>query len=147
MITFISIINFCFSQTIKQSTNIYAIINNDTAFYFSRNTVSFKLNKVDLRMIDSILKAATVKHKLSISIYKRQYIPFIEKDGKKKVWVNCFCDNDNNDWEKSIVLTEDGGDCFFNLVINLANKTYSDFEVNGVATNSFIPNSLSIVLK
>ena len=66
--------------------------------------------------------------------YYRQYIVTKNKKGEKEVWVNCFCSIQNMDyWKKQVVFVMDGGNCFFNLKINLSRKSYSDFEVNGEA--------------
>lgn len=69
--------------------------------------------------------------------YYKQLITYIDPRNDKIVWVNCFCDIDEFDlrktWRKSIVLVMDGGNCFFQLKINLTKGTIYDFRVNGVA--------------
>ena len=63
--------------------------------------------------------------------YKRQYIPTINAKGEKEVWINFFCNYDDRDWKKEIILVMDGGNCYFQLKINLTTKKYFDFYVNG----------------
>ncbi len=54
--------------------------------------------------------------------------------GEKEVWVNCFCSVQYMDyWKKQVVFVKDGGNCFFNVKINITKKSFSDFEVNGEA--------------
>ena len=63
--------------------------------------------------------------------YKRQYIAVVTPTGEKLVWINCFCDTNGN-WKKDIVEMLDGGNCFFNVMINLTKGKYYNFSVNGV---------------
>ncbi|MFI1770261.1 hypothetical protein [Thalassobellus citreus] len=73
------------------------------------------------------------KPKLEIYLpnYKRQYIPVINDNGEKEVWVNLFCTTENTNWRNEIVKVYDGGNCYFNLKINLTKNNYFDFFVNG----------------
>lgn len=70
---------------------------------------------------------------IDLTRYKRQYMPTINSKGEKEVWVNCFC----GQWDKSSrtnpVIVMDGGNCFFNLKINLTTGQYYELIVNGEA--------------
>jgi hypothetical protein len=68
---------------------------------------------------------------IDLSNYKRQYVAVINDKGEKEVWVNCFCVKFDY-WKKEIVQVMDGGNCFFNLKINLTKKSYYDLSVNGM---------------
>jgi hypothetical protein len=70
---------------------------------------------------------------INLKKYKRQYIASINENGEKVVWVNCFCDNFDIKWKNDIVFVLDGGNCYFNLKINLTTKEYFEFMVNGEA--------------
>ena len=71
---------------------------------------------------------------IDLKRYYRQYIVVQNSKGEKEVWVNCFCNIQNVDyWKKQVVFVQDGGNCFFNVRINLTKKTFSDFIVNGEA--------------
>lgn len=73
-------------------------------------------------------------YELSTEGYKRQYVPIINSKGQKEIWINFFCgDNFNDRWRTGIVWVLDGGNCYFNLKINLATKTYSELMINGYA--------------
>jgi hypothetical protein len=65
--------------------------------------------------------------------YKRQYVSIINSIGEKEVWINCFCDSFYKDWKKQILHVDDGGNCFFNLKVNLSTKKCYDIFVNGYA--------------
>ncbi|WP_460470295.1 hypothetical protein [Emticicia fontis] len=66
---------------------------------------------------------------IDLKRYKRQYVAIINAKGEKEVWINCFCSNPKY-WEKYIVEVLDGGNCYFNLKINLTKDTYYDLIVN-----------------
>jgi hypothetical protein len=95
---------------------------------------SFKLTKNDFKRVDSILNICTIKYGLSLPRFKRQYYPYKAKDGSKHVYVNCACYVDDiNRWRKEEIIVTDGADCYFNVIINLKDNTYSEFGGTGVA--------------
>ncbi|HMQ49773.1 MAG TPA: hypothetical protein PKA00_20045 [Saprospiraceae bacterium] len=64
--------------------------------------------------------------------FKRQYVPVINRDGQKEIWINFFCDDWGNDnWKSGLMIVEDGGNCYFNLKVNLETGTYSELYING----------------
>lgn len=67
------------------------------------------------------------------SNYKRQYVPSINEDGEKEVWVNSFCSADGWDWRNKILGVDDGGNCYFDLTVNLSTGDCYDIQVNGYA--------------
>jgi hypothetical protein len=96
------------------------------------------LAKAEIKEIESLSNAAikeynrTTKWGLIDKDYKVQLIAIINDKGEKQVWVNCFC-GAMSGWRKSIVYVMDGGNCFFNLRINLTKGEYYDLAVNGYA--------------
>lgn len=71
---------------------------------------------------------------IQLSKYKRQYIAFINDKNEKEIWVNCFCDQlYDSKWRKELVLVKDGGNCYFNLKVNLTSYSYYNLSVNGEA--------------
>ena len=69
---------------------------------------------------------------IKMNRYRRQYIPFM-KNGQKYVWVNFFCGGaeEHKYWRKKPVIVFDGGNCYFNLTINLSRNRFFNFQVNG----------------
>ena len=68
--------------------------------------------------------------------YYRQFVGAINEKGEKIIWVNCFCEKEINffkDWKTNIIMVADGGNCFFNLKINVDKNNYFDVMVNGNA--------------
>lgn len=70
---------------------------------------------------------------IDLSKYKRQYFPVVNSTGQKEVWINCFCNDFEKNWKNEMLIVADGGNCFFNLVINLTTNSYYRFIVNGDA--------------
>ncbi|WP_118972795.1 hypothetical protein [Taibaiella koreensis] len=69
--------------------------------------------------------------------YRRQYFPMTLKNGTKEVWINCFCPefvaNSDRDWRRDLIWVHDGGNCFFNIRVNLDEQKVHDLSVNGEA--------------
>lgn len=70
---------------------------------------------------------------IDLTRYKRQYVAVINTKGEKEVWVNCFCGAGNQNWRKNLIFVKDGGNCYFNLKINLTTGHYYELMVNGNA--------------
>ncbi len=70
---------------------------------------------------------------IDLTGYKRQYVAVTNEKGEKEVWVNCFCNTWDENWKKGLIFVKDGGNCYFNLKINLAVGKYYELLVNGDA--------------
>jgi len=70
---------------------------------------------------------------IDLTRYKRQYVAVINSKGEKEVWVNCFCGAGSQDWKKNLISVLDGGNCYFNLKVNLTTGQYYELMVNGDA--------------
>jgi hypothetical protein len=117
---------------------IYTVLQYNVGDSIFKNAVSSELTTRELSDIQRILEDAIAKvnlarkTKFDLNKYKRQYIAVINKNGEKEVWVNCFCQYDET-WTRNVVVVLDGGNCYFNLKINLSKNKYYDFYVNGMA--------------
>ncbi len=122
-------------------SSVIAILSYDiSAPYEFRDLKKAELTKRDFNDIEIQLSKCVSEynhtHKFSninLRNYKRQYIAVTNAKGEKEVWVNCFCEIENDNWKKEIEVVFDGGDCYFDLKINLSTKKYYDLMVNGVA--------------
>lgn len=122
----------------------YAIIpfQQSEGMPFDRTFTATALTESEIYKTDSIVQAcilinqkalpAALKNHFAIdfSKYKRQYVTVINSENEKEVWVNCFCQSPSVDWTKEVVLAKDGGNCYFNVIVNLAKTTCRDFVVN-----------------
>lgn len=116
-------------------------------FHIFNNTISTELTLNEYEIIEDLLRECIANYNknsepdgsgydctIDLSNFKRQYVAVVNSDGDREVWVNCFCrGHDVVNWKKYIVFARDGGNCFFNLKINLTKKQYYDLMVNGYA--------------
>ncbi|MBE2218092.1 MAG: hypothetical protein IAE90_07815 [Ignavibacteria bacterium] len=68
--------------------------------------------------------------------YNRQFLGGITESGEKVIWINCLCKREDEafkDWKTRLIIVADGGNCFFNLKININKQIYYDLRVNGNA--------------
>ncbi|HEY2349708.1 MAG TPA: hypothetical protein VGH64_11855 [Puia sp.] len=106
------VLSFCVNKYNRSQTTVY------------REIVK-KLPDQDLRIDDYVI---------DLKRYYRQYMVVYNKNGEKEVWVNCFCNIQSlGYWREKAVIVMGGGNCFFNVRINLTRKSFSDFMVNGLA--------------
>jgi hypothetical protein len=127
----------------QQKTNLQIDVNKVAIFNLNSapwlrerfdNPKPYILNNTDIGIINKIFKGCVLKNYIDTNYfhYKKQYVPFIDKEGNRKVWINCFCEDSHIDyWKKNIVFVDDGGRCFFNLIINITDETFSNLIING----------------
>lgn len=139
---------------ILETSRIVILPFNRMEHYSFREATAFKLTNSELALVDEILNSCVAIRNVEVKDtanleerlmyqdtseihlpdYKRQYIPFKEKDGKKKVWVNCFyylyCNQEF--WKTNIVKVRDGGNWNFKVLIDLDAKQCLYFIVNGL---------------
>ncbi len=146
-------------EIIKTDSSKIAIIPFDITYrWIFKGAKSTELTEQDLKTIEKILNDCIKEYNpeqerqydeinkehpeynlklehfvIELDDYKRQYVPVINDKGEKEVWVNCFCDTWDSDWKNEIMEVEDGGNCYFNLIINLTKEKHYDLMVNGDA--------------
>jgi hypothetical protein len=63
--------------------------------------------------------------------YFRQYVAVVNA-GERKIFINAMCDvSSTPDWRTRIILTADGGSCFWYVTYDPATKKFSGLEING----------------
>jgi hypothetical protein len=129
-------------------TSKIVILSIDTSNpWVFKDVTSIELTNQELTRIDELLDDCIKVHNITedttrefseyidLKKYKRQYIPFLNSKGEKKVYVNCFCIsayvNEFDYWKKDLVEVEDGGSCFFHVTINLKDNKYEQLYTNG----------------
>jgi len=146
-------------KIIKIDSSKITIIPFDTAYHWIfKDAKLTELTEQDLKTIEKILNDCITDYNpeqerqydeinkehseynlklehfvIELDNYNRQYVPVINDKGEKEVWINCFCETWDSDWKNEIMEVDDGGNCYFNLKINLTKEKYYDLMVNGVA--------------
>lgn len=71
---------------------------------------------------------------IEIEQYGRQYLFVVAPNKHKLVYINCFCNPSEFEYRKrDWVFVLDGGNCFFNIIIDLTEKRVKQFSENGYA--------------
>ena len=110
--------------------------------------IYFKPSKIELDRTDIIFKKCISKNGLIHSRYKRQYIPYISKNGQKHIMIIYFYTDPwvNLNWKNHVVIINDGpADCYLEVTINLAKNTFSDLWLTAMvicSLNLFVPTDI-----
>ncbi|ANQ51590.1 hypothetical protein MY04_4248 [Flammeovirga sp. MY04] len=88
--------------------------------------------------IDEVKKAeAYLEEKFYLEYllkYRRQYFGYIDKQGNKILYINCFWSENSfhhKEWKETIVVVDDGGDHYWQIKFNLKTGGFFDLSVNG----------------
>lgn len=90
-----------------------------------KNVIPASLSIKEINELDSLTWEQIKKTKaksFNLPYYKRQYVPVFNDKEEKIVWINYLCWFDDFEWKKFPFIAIDGGDCYFNLTINLKTK-------------------------
>lgn len=92
------------------------------------------LNKYHRKVKHKSLTIDKEQFLIDLKDYGRQYISVLNKENHKIVYINCFCNPLGFHYrQKDWVFVFDGGNCFFQLKIDLTDKKVIEFSDNGVA--------------
>jgi hypothetical protein len=68
---------------------------------------------------------------IKMKSYKRQWIG-VSAGNKKLIFGNFLC-REMTDWQKGVIMVDDGGDCYFQLFYDVASGRYEGLMINGNA--------------
>jgi len=125
---------------VKFYRNKYVIFPAEYSWIAIGSTKGFTASEEEVRQADNlfrdflqnqkdILKLENYRIK-NLWMYKVQYVGFVNEKGERNIWANYFCNTMDRDWKKEIVHIDGGGNCFFQVEINLDTKTVYNFMVN-----------------
>ena len=83
-------------------------------------------------LISSYLKEKAPAIYSKLKTYKRQYVGFV-RDGRKCIYANFFCNDHRMVWKTEELIVKDGGDCYFQIKVDLTQNRCFDLHVNGEA--------------
>ncbi len=118
-----------------------AIIRRPPHYYLADSLVKITLNRKEFRQVEVVLEKAfeaeIIPYRNSdtsnrpLHQYTRQYYGYINSHGERCVFVCCFLKMwISEDWRKSLIFVDDGGDSIFRVWINLDRQRYDRFETN-----------------
>lgn len=88
--------------------------------------------KVRAQRLAGLDTTGTGSDTVSLAAYSCQLVPVINPQGEKQVWVNGFCQAPPA-WRTHLFLVDDGGDCYFNVMLNLTQRKWGELSFNGEA--------------
>jgi hypothetical protein len=98
------------------------------------------LTNAEIKAIEEIVGAQILElinthnaRRHSKSTYVRQYVAGLNSKGEKHIWINIFCSNNFTPWKEGVIEVADGGDCAFQMKVNLTTKVVYQFRLNGFA--------------
>ena len=120
---------------ISDTTPTFVVLPKFRTFVFDKTSKNATLSSGEITAIQMLVKQKLVKQGtegIKYERYKMQLIPSIDKSGEKIIFVNAFCSVPSN-WLKEFVLVKDGGDCYYQAIINLRKRRFLSFSFNGEA--------------
>jgi hypothetical protein len=123
-------------------------------YRFSDYDQHYEMNATDIKEAEQILYNAVKEHQNEYTLtltpetlggFKRQYVAYFNQKGEKIIWINGFCDvldipteialgefeMKPFDWKAKILDVDDGGDCYWQIMINMDTREYK-LRVNGI---------------
>jgi hypothetical protein len=122
---------------ILQPDSLYIISLSKEDIAVAENVFSKALEREFVQLAGKQYKKHKQQQKgVDIKRYQIQLVPRLNSKGELEVWVNCFCPLFFSfDWRNRIFsrdMVDDGGSCFFDLIINLHTLQYYHFGMNGM---------------
>lgn len=96
----------------------------------------WKPTQGDIAMAYERIPACLSVRELDLKDYHLQFAGVINGKGEKELWVNAFQNNVAGDfpkWKDETVVVDDGGDSFFDVMVNVDLKECHDLYVHGEA--------------
>jgi hypothetical protein len=121
--------------------NGYIFPNNDDYFIpNAQNKTRWKPTKIDIKIIEKLIRETyktswneLIKLK-KLSKYRRQYFGYINNKGERIIWVNYICGCQyRKELKSNSIVVFDGGNCYWNVRVNIDTMEVFDFSVNGVS--------------
>lgn len=134
---------FSTKSALAQDYDKIAFITDKSQTYwlFGESKIS-NLSQLELTQLEDIIQTKITEHNnkvnkqnnINSNDYFRQYIIIENNRGEKEVWINFLCEVGENDkWKNKVIIVDDGGKCYFNIIINLTKKAINRFIINGRA--------------
>jgi hypothetical protein len=137
------------NETMFTSIGNIAVINASATFDLKKYANS-QISIEESEIIDHILKNVVEKYnssetarlklggfsesKIDLKNYKRQYVPYINSNGEKEIWIYCMHEHfAHKSWKNEVLFAAGGGCNFFQITINPKTKSYRKLFVNGPA--------------
>jgi hypothetical protein len=126
------------------------VVLNDSIYInrFCNSCSSWIPTSKDYSVIDKIILKAITENKdiyklekLNVNTYRnyfKQLVCYIDEKNDSIVYINALCydsnflfkDNEIYNWNKQLIIVNDGGECYWTIKINISKHSFFDFYVN-----------------
>lgn len=144
-----------YAQTENSGLDNFRVLHKDSLEYAPWVVKDFKsivLTDDEIKIVNSLFQdfksrsnngdtTIQAMGQIGLMDYKKQYLPVMNGNGEKIVWINCFCvngsnlphfsSNNPNKWGEEVIIVKDGGNCYFSLFLNLNTGKFDQLVVNG----------------
>ncbi len=124
-------------QKIKIDTSKIAVLKTEKYRGFQKFK-SADLDNSEILLAEKLLAKSVHKYNkgnnwstINLKKYNRQYVAAINQKGEKIIYINCYCEPNAINWKEELSEVDDGGNCFFSLMINLSLQLTEELDVNG----------------
>ena len=144
-VIFITLLTSC---SVNNKTNLnldkrVALFEKGSDVFLESSSNLSTMSSSDFLIVDEVLNKAIANDEFfflkskklsSLKKYYRQYMVYIDENNQKYVYINAMCNlPEFMDWKKKFLHVSDGGECYWNIKINISKKSYESLIVNGYA--------------
>ncbi len=135
-------INKDVTKAIYQGKYVAFLANYDISKILGNNYERFDLSQSETAKTINILENKLSKQVDNNEIkilpeYLIQFFGYINENNEKIVWSNFFCssfyNNSSVNYLEELISVDDGGNCYFNVKVNLEKEEIFDLIINGEA--------------
>lgn len=132
-ISLVEVARFEDSDTLKEH-NYIAVFDDKTEGTTELSQLELKIvNEYLIEAVKEYYEKQEQKYKLDLKNYFRQYFVSTNSNGDKIVKVFCFCQHNGDIWRAERLEVHDGGDCYFNVMINITKAHHDQLKPHGMA--------------
>jgi len=128
------VINNSNNQSMNQSQNYTVLTTTDNIPFNIGDSQKYKPSDEDIKNGLQILENNLRKNTdlLNLAEYKIQFFGYINNEGEKILFANHFCRDSGIDWKNNWVGVDGGGNCFFEIKVNLDKEEVFDLKINSI---------------
>jgi hypothetical protein len=116
----------------------YVVFEQETNGYykvFESGMTRTTLSDEEIPRVKALIKKAVDQYNaepttpIDLTGFRYQFVPLKNEKGEKEVWANCFCSYYMGEWKTELVFVFAGGNCFFDVYVNLTQNTFDGIAV------------------
>ena len=119
-----------FSAQSAEEQNLAVLVNTPVKGYWSPS--EFEINSMFVTLVKYLQFTGEDQIIGALDNYRHQHFGYISED-KQYIYNNYFCDNFDTDidWRTNFISVDDGGNCFFQAIFDVAEQEIISLTING----------------